>query len=81
MEGDKREDLEKTLKDFPITFDAEGPRPGGVIVKNSDCCGVSVTQSRGAHDMGNGMYVGGVIFDYCPKCHKPYHPPIIGRVQ
>ena len=71
--------LETALKNTSLDED-NGPRAGGVRVEKS-CCGVPVVQSEGAHDMGNGMYVGGLIVDYCPKCHKPYHSPVIGLSQ
>ena len=71
--------LETALKNTPLD-ENNGPRAGGVMVEKS-CCGVPVVQSEGAHDMGNGMYVGGVIVNYCPKCHKPYHSPVIGSSQ
>jgi len=64
-----------------IRLSERRPLTGGLLVKESSCCGVPVVQSEGAHDMGNGMYVGGLIVDYCPKCHKPYHSPVIGLSQ
>ena len=51
---------------------------GNLLVKESSCCGVPVVQSEGAHEIEGGMIVGGLIVDYCPKCHKPYHDPVFG---
>ncbi len=77
---DPPEAIGEGAKISPMIQDVENPRAGGVLTEKS-CCGVPVVQSEGAHEIGGGMYVGGLIMDYCPKCHKPYHSPVIGSVQ
>ena len=72
------EDIEKRDGEKLEISLLEGPLTGGVLAPKSGCCGVPVVQSRGAHDIGNGMYVGGVIVNECSRCHRPYHPNLIG---
>ncbi|MBI2045638.1 hypothetical protein HYT23_06270 [Candidatus Pacearchaeota archaeon] len=71
-------DLEDAVKNFPLKEPKTGPRTGGLIITMSYCCQAPVVQSQGAHKTESGMMVGGVIVRYCSKCHKPYHPRLIG---